>query len=165
MKRLYLLRHAKSSWNDPDLADFDRPLNERGLVAAPFMGRLIASKNYMPDLIISSPARRAIETAELVHESAGPDNAEIKLVERVYESSPQTLLTIIAALDDAAGSALLVGHNPGMEGVIRLLTGRSETMPTAALAVIDLNIEHWNDLRSGCGTLVEVVRPKEHMDN
>ncbi|MEP7212587.1 MAG: histidine phosphatase family protein [Acidobacteriota bacterium] len=162
MKRLYLLRHAKSSWSEPDLADFDRPLNSRGLDAAPFMGRYIATKDYLPDLIVSSPARRALETAELVRENTGA-NIEIQLNDRVYEASPQTLLQIAAAVDDAAGSVMLVGHNPGMEAFVRLLTGRSEAMPTAALAVIDLGIDCWSNIKEGCGTLVEVVRPKEHM--
>ena len=163
MKRIYLLRHAKSSWNEPDLADFDRPLNDRGLTAAPFMGSFIRSKNYLPDLIISSAARRALETAELVRENAGPGQIKMELNDRVYEASPQTLLQITAALDDAVGSAMVEAHNPGTEAFIRLLTGRSETMPTAALAVIDLSIERWSDIREGCGTLIEVVRPKEHM--
>ena len=162
MKRLYLLRHAKSSWNEPDLADFDRPLNSRGLLAAPFMARFMAAKSYRPDLIVSSPARRALTTAELVRENIGA-NIEIQLNDRVYEASPQTLLQIAATVDDAAGSVMLVGHNPGMEGLIRLLAGRSEAMPTAGLAVIDLGIDRWRNIKEGCGTLVEVVRPKEHM--
>ena len=162
MKRLYLLRHAKSSWNEPDLADFERPLNSRGLEAAPFMGRLIAAKGYLPDLIVSSPARRALATAELVRENTGT-NIEIQLNDRVYEASPQTLLHITAAVGDAADSVMLVGHNPGMEGLVRLLTRRPEAMPTAALAVIDLGIDRWSNIKEGCGTLIEVIRPKEHM--
>src|SRR5829696_4455893 len=162
MKRLYLLRHAKSSWNEPDLADFDRPLNRRGLEAAPFMGRFMAAKSYLPELIVSSPARRAFATAQLVRENA-LINDEIQLNDRVYEASPQTLLQIAAGFADAAGSAMLVGHNPGMEGFVRLLTGRSEAMTTAAMAVIDLAIERWAGIGDGRGTLIEVVRPKEHM--
>jgi phosphohistidine phosphatase len=162
MKRLYLLRHAKSSWNEPDLADFDRPLNQRGLEAAPFMGRFMSAKSYLPELIVSSPARRALATARLVLGSAQIAK-EVELNDRVYEASPQALLQIASGFDDSAGSAMLVGHNPGMEGFVRLLTGKSEAMPTAALAVIDLAIERWEEIREARGTLVEVVRPKEHM--
>jgi phosphohistidine phosphatase len=162
MKRLYLLRHAKSSWNEPDLADFDRPLNERGLIAAPFMGRFIVTKDYLPDIIISSPARRAFATAKLVLESSGAD-AELVIDDRVYEASPRTLMEVTASVSETANSAMLVGHNPGIEGFIRILTGRGEAMPTAALAAIDLAVDRWADIRDGCGTLIEVVRPKEHI--
>jgi len=163
MKRLYILRHAKSSWNEPDLADFERPLNSRGVKAAPFMGRFIAEKQYIPSTIISSPARRASETAILVRDNS-LTAAEIRFVDRIYEASPQTLTQIAAALSDEFDSAMIVGHNPGMEGFVRLLTGRSEAMPTASLAVIDLGIERWTDIRSGCGTLIEVARPRELMN-
>ncbi|HMJ07381.1 MAG TPA: histidine phosphatase family protein [Pyrinomonadaceae bacterium] len=162
MKRLYLLRHAKSSWSEPELADFERPLNQRGLNAAPFIGKLIAARQMVPDLTVSSPACRAAETARLVHEASSAPG-EIEFVDRIYEASPQTLLQVTAGLNDKAGSAMIVGHNPGMEGFLRLLTGRSEAMPTAALAIIDLAVRNWSDIKPGCGTLIEVVRPKEHM--
>jgi phosphohistidine phosphatase len=160
MKRLYLLRHAKSSWSEADLADFDRPLNERGLHTAPFMGRLIRARELVPDLIVSSPARRGRETAELVRENISAD-VEIQFNDTVYEASPHTLMHVVANFDERIKSAMLVGHNPGMEGLVRLLTGRNETMPTAALAVIGLNIDGWKTVAAGSGTLIEVIRPKE----
>ena len=162
MKRIYLLRHAKSDWGDPDVADFDRPLNDRGLRTAPLVGRLISERQMVPDLIVSSPARRALATAELVRQNLTGD-PEIRPNERVYEASPQTLLQVAAGLDDAIGSAMLVGHNPGIEGFVRLLTGRNEGMPTAALAVIDLAVDRWAQIAAGRGTLIEVVRPKDHI--
>src|SRR5215217_6188343 len=127
MKTLYVLRHAKSSWENNDLADFDRPLNDRGKKAAPLMGEVIKSNGFAPELILSSPAVRARETARLVKESAGL-HAEIKHNERIYEASPQTLQYIAASIDDRFNSAMIVGHNPGMEGFVRLLTGRLEPM-------------------------------------
>jgi phosphohistidine phosphatase len=162
MKRLYLLRHAKSSWAEPALADFDRPLNSRGLRAAPFMGTLIASRGLLPDLMLSSPAVRAAETARLVKEASGAD-FPLRFDERIYEASPQTLLHVIAELDENVHSAMIVGHNPGIESLIRLLTGRIESMPTASLAVIDLDIEKWDQSGPERGRLIEVIRPKDEL--
>jgi phosphohistidine phosphatase len=162
MKTLYVLRHAKSSWDDAELADFDRPLNERGELTAPFMGEFMAANGFEPQAIVSSPAMRARETARLA-QSAGHFTADIIHDERIYEASPRTLQTVASSIDDQFESAMLVGHNPGMEGFVRLLTGRSEEMPTAALAVIDLDIERWSDIDSGLGSLRRVVRPKEEM--
>jgi phosphohistidine phosphatase len=160
MKRLYVLRHAKSSWDDASLADYERPLNERGLETAPFMGRLMRERGYLPDAVLSSPAKRARETARLASEAAGI-NLQILFDERIYEASPQTLVKVLSAVDDKAGSAMVVGHNPGMEGLIRLLAGETAAMPTAALAIVDLDIENWSEIDHLSGKLVEVLRPKE----
>lgn len=162
MKTLYVLRHAKSSWDDSDLADFDRPLNDRGKTTAPFMGETMARYDLAPGLIISSPAVRARETAILVKEAAGL-HSDIRHDERIYEASPQTLRKVAAAIDDSFESAMLVGHNPGMEGFIRLLTGRLESMPTAALAVIDLDVAAWGEIEPESGTLRRVIRPKDEI--
>jgi phosphohistidine phosphatase len=162
MKTLYVLRHAKSSWENNDLPDFDRPLNRRGEAAAPFMGEVLKNNGIGPEIIVSSPAVRARETARLVKEAADLD-AEIKHNERIYEASPQTLRNIAGSLDDRFNSAMMVGHNPGMEGLVRLLTGKLEPMPTAALAVIDLDISRWDQLTDGSGKLRKVIRPKDEM--
>jgi phosphohistidine phosphatase len=159
MKRLYVLRHAKSSWDDASLADFDRPLNERGKEGAPFMGNVMRERGYLPDVVLASPAKRAEKTAMLAAGAAG-FAGEITFVEQIYEASPQTLVKVMSNVDDRANSAMIVGHNPGMEGLIRLLTGASEAMPTAGLAVIDLEIEKWSDIGHETGKLVEVLRPK-----
>jgi phosphohistidine phosphatase len=162
MKTLYVLRHAKSSWDDAELADFDRPLNDRGETTAPFVGELMAENGFEPDLIVSSPAVRARETSRLVKEAAQMP-AEIVYDDRIYEASPRTLQIVAASIDDRFASAMLVGHNPGMEGFVRLLTGRSEEMPTTALAVIDLDIERWAEIDTGLGTLRRMIRPKDEM--
>ena len=162
MKTLYVLRHAKSSWDDPDLADFDRPLNTRGKTAASFMGDLMDRNDLVPDVILASPAVRAKTTAALVTAAAGFE-AKVEHEERIYEASPQSLRQVAAAIDDSFGSAMLVGHNPGMEGFIRFLTGRLESMPTAALAVIDLDIENWDQIDAESGRLRKLFRPKEEM--
>ena len=162
MKTIFLLRHAKSSWNDPGLADFDRPLNERGKKAAPFMGKLMQEKGFAPEIIVTSPAVRARTTASLVKEAgrlAGPLTFE----PAIYEASPQGIRQVVSELSDSIKSVLIVGHNPGMEGFIRYLTGRMEPMPTAALAVIPMDIDRWDNISEGCGTLQEVFRPREAM--
>lgn len=160
MKILYILRHAKSSWDNPLLADFERPLNARGLDSAPLMGEIINKNNFQPDWILSSPAKRAKQTAILVKNS-GKIETEIQYDERIYEASPQTLLQIISEVKTDADSIMLVGHNPGLEGLIRVLTTEDQVMPTASLAVIDLEIENWSDISAGCGTLRVFIRPNE----
>jgi len=158
------MRHAKSSWDDSDLADFDRPLNDRGEAAAPFMGELIAGRGLAPEEIVSSPAKRALQTATLVKESGGIE-APIRLDERIYEAGAQTLKQVASEFRDELDIMMMIGHNPGFEGFVSFLTGRQESMPTAALAVIDLDIDKWSDVKNGEGDLIEVIRPKEQARN
>jgi phosphohistidine phosphatase len=162
MKTLYVLRHAKSSWDRADLADFDRPLNDRGRSTAPFMGELMKREGFLPEMVLSSPAARARQTAELAVQAADVAT-EIKFKEKIYEASPQTLLQIAQSLDDRLNSVMIVGHNPGMEGFVRLMTGRLETMPTAALAVIELDIAGWEQAGPGTGRLKKLIRPKDEL--
>lgn len=159
MKTLFILRHAKSSWDDPDCADFDRVLNERGLSAAPLMGRAMRERELKPDLILSSPAQRASQTAQLVKEAAN-FAAPINYEERIYEASPHTLFNIVAAAPEDCQNLLLVGHNPGLEGLIKVLTNEIRSMPTAGLAEVALDIEKWNELQPECGTLKNFLKPK-----
>ncbi len=162
MKTLYLLRHAKSSWDDVRLSDFERPLNERGLQSAPFMGELMRVRGLEPEVIVSSPAMRARQTAGLVADAAKL-RGEILFDERIYEASPQRLLDTVSGIDDRYESAMIVGHNPGIEGFIRYLTGEIQPMPTAALAVIKLDAEKWADMSEGVGRLAGIIRPKEEI--
>jgi phosphohistidine phosphatase len=160
MKTLYLLRHAKSSWSDANLADFDRPLNNRGELAAPFMGRLIKARNFVPDVVYSSPAERARQTATAV-KKAGEMAADLVFDERIYEASPRRLSEVVTGINDVFASAMIVGHNPGIEGFVRYLTASIEPMPTAALAVIELSVGRWKDVDEVCGRLVTVIRPRD----
>jgi phosphohistidine phosphatase len=160
MKTLLLLRHAKSSWKDSDVRDFDRPLNQRGLKAAPAIGRLIKKRKLQPDLLLSSPAERARQTTQLVIEAAGL-KTELRYDERIYEASVARLLGLVSELDDEAGTIMLVGHNPGFEELLEMLTGEAHKLPTAALACIELNIEKWNKVRAGAGRLEWLVKAKE----
>jgi phosphohistidine phosphatase len=162
MKTLYLLRHAKSSWDDASLSDFERPLNERGRRTAPFMGELMKRRGLSPDVIVCSPAERARETARLVRDSGGM-SSEIDFDPRIYEASPDDLLKVVSGLNGKYTSAMLVGHNPGIEAFIHYLTGHIERMPTAALAVIELDIEKWDEIGDRCGRLMSIIRPKDEM--
>lgn len=161
MKTLYLLRHAKSSWDDPGLADFDRPLNSRGLKAARFIGRLMFERGIKPDRIISSPAKRAAQTAALVGEAAELPNFELD--DRIYDASSPTLFNLLSEVPDATQSILLVGHNPGMQELITALSGESHSIPTAALIRLSLGIDRWPDLGLNTGTLDYIIRPKDLM--
>lgn len=163
MKTLHLLRHAKSSWKDTDMSDFERPLNGRGREAAPLIGQFILKKKIRPDLILSSPAERARQTALLVVKAAKLD-AELRFDERIYEADVARLLDVVSQIDETFGVALLVGHNPGMENLVETLTGEQQSMPTAALARIILDVEKWSKVRERTGRLDWLVRPKELAD-
>src|SRR5690348_8258755 len=125
MKTLYVMRHAKSSWAEADLADFDRSLNDRGERDAPFMGAVMRENGYAPDVILSSPAVRARETSRLAKEG-GNLGGDLVFDDRIYEASPQTLKQVVSEIDDKNTSAMIVGHNPGVEGFLRYLTGTLE---------------------------------------
>ena len=156
------MRHAKSSWAEPGLADFDRPLNDRGLRDAPFMGSVMKANGYQPDIVLSSPAVRAKTTAVLACEG-GEFGLEPKFDERIYEASPQALMQVISEIQNGLNRAMVVGHNPGTEGFVRYLTGKAEPMPTAAVAVVELTIEDWRSVSPGTGRLAAIFRPKDEM--
>ena len=159
MKTLYLLRHAKSSWKDASLQDFDRPLNRRGKEAAPLVGRFIRRRKLRVDLILSSPAARARQTAALVKEAAGLQ-ADLLFDERIYEAGAAALLEVVTQAAEAADALMLVGHNPGTEELLTFLTGEERRMPTAALACVALDVEKWGKARTRAGRLEWLVRPK-----
>ena len=160
MKTLYLLRHAKSSWDDPSLKDFDRPLNKRGLKAAPLIGSYLRKQKLKPELIVSSPAARAKSTTSLVSEAAGLTGT-LKFDEGIYEASPVRLFEVVAGLDDKIETAMMVGHNPGFEELLAALTGETRRMATAALACIELNVDKWSEVKANSGTLKWLVKPKD----
>jgi len=161
VKTLLVLRHAKSSWKDPYLADHDRPLNKRGKQAAPLMGELLQSQDLLPELIISSTARRAVQTAELVAEYSGYER-QIHYSRDLYAADPQAYIEVLQLLTGDYDCVMVVGHNPGLEDLIEMLTGEWERMPTAALAQVELPLESWQELSDeSSGRLVNLWRPKE----
>ncbi len=160
MKVLYLLRHAKSDWGNAALPDAARPLNARGLRAAPLIGAALRERQPQPDAIICSPAERARQTAALIKVAAGLALA-IEYDERIYEADVARLLRVVEETDAAIGSLLLVGHNPGMTEFCHFLTGEARRFPTAALACFNLNIAAWREAHEGCGTLGWMITPKD----
>jgi len=158
MRTLYLLRHAKSSWQDESLADFDRPLKKRGREAAKLVGKLIASEKVSDLLIVSSSAQRTRETTELVLKSV---KAEVLHDPEIYEADLPSLLEVLSRLSDDRKTVILVGHNPGMEILVRYLTREVAVMPTAALAKIVIDNSSWKALSEGCGRLEWLTTPKD----
>jgi phosphohistidine phosphatase len=167
MKTLTLLRHAKSTWDDPVARDFDRPLNRRGRKAAHAIGAEMRRLGLEFDSVIASPAVRVKETLDEVERGYGrPLGAEFD--KRVYLATTDTLIDIVRSADDGASRLLLVGHNPGIESLaIELADGsalRDELAvkyPTGALAEIELPAEEWDDVRPGTGRLARFIRPRD----
>jgi len=164
MKRFFILRHAKSSWKDTGISDHSRPLNKRGRKAAPRMGQLIFEQDLVPDLIMSSTAVRARETAEFVAEASGYEG-EIIYREDFYHAWPNDYVDALRNLSDDIDLVMFVGHNPGMELLLEMLTGAVEHFPTAALALIRLPIDQWSMLNDETeGELLEFWIPRSLMD-
>jgi phosphohistidine phosphatase len=163
MKTLLVLRHAKSSWNDPALDDHERPLNKRGRRDGPRMGELVRECGLIPDVVISSDAVRARLTAEAVAAAAQFAGA-ILLDPHLYMACPPDILSLLRTVQENAETVMIVGHNPGLEQLVEQLTGERQDLPTAALAQIVLPIDQWRDLKlSTRGTLLGHWRPKELM--
>ena len=161
MKTLLILRHAKSSWSNALTADHDRPLNKRGRFDAPRMGRLLRLEDLRPDLIITSSAERAMTTAELIADACSYEN-EVVVTRALYHASPEEYVEVLQERAGTEDVVMVVGHNPGMEELVELLTDDYERMPTAALAQVSLPINDWRQLTSDTrGTLQNFWRPKE----
>ena len=146
MKTLYLVRHAKSSKDDPSLADRDRPLDERGERDAPKMGQRLAERGAKPALIVTSPALRARATAQLIAKALGYPLGDIVLSDRLYASTPDALLAVTRALDDSVRSVMLVGHNPEMSELAHRLASEIIDMPTCAVAEFRFDAKSWSQI-------------------
>ncbi len=162
MKTVYLIRHAKSDWQDVTLKDFDRPLNNRGHRVAPKMGQMLASKGINPELILSSPALRAKTTAIYLAEQLTYDPEKIHYVKRIYEASVRELLHVICAIDDQFDTAFLIGHNPAMSYLSEVLTGETiGNMPTCAIVAVEFELQSWEMVSPDTGVLKFFHFPKE----
>ena len=168
MKSVYLLRHAKSDWDDASLADIDRPLAERGRDAAPRMGQYMKAHQLIPDAVLVSGARRAIETWDLVRPMF--DEPRVRIERNLYMTTPDIMLAWLRQLGDDVGAVMLIGHNPGFEELARRLArdGRKKARkrllrkyPTAGLAVLRFDVAGWTWVEWGGGYLEEFVRPKD----
>ena len=145
MKTLLIMRHAKSSWNYPELSDYDRPLNARGKRDAPRLGKHLRQEGLIPDRIFTSSAKRARKTASKVAKSCGY-TGKVKKLDALYDTVPGVYFETLQALPNKYQCVMVVGHNPTIEQLVNHLTGEIKRMPTAALAHIELSIQHWNAL-------------------
>lgn len=162
MKRLILVRHAKSARDDPSLADRDRPLAPRGERAAAAVAVFLAQEGLQPDRVVCSPAVRTRQTAALLMERLQP-RPELDLDEELYLAAGEGLASRLARLGDEVETALLVGHNPGLEELVAWLDpdAGSVRLPTAAVALFTLRVDAWTHLTRGAAGLERVVVPKE----
>ncbi len=163
MLQLTLIRHAKSSWGDTALSDFDRPLNERGLRDIALMGNILNEKLAIFDQLISSPAKRAITTSKLFAEKLGHPDKDIKLEQQLYNASLHTLLKVIHQLDSTVKHCVLVAHNPGLSMLAdHLDSGQTGDLPTCAVVSFTFELNDWQAIGRGNGKLVLFEYPKKY---
>lgn len=162
MRLLTLVRHAKSSWDDPTLDDFERPLNERGRRDAPRMAAHVLRSLGRPDRMVSSPAVRALSTAQVFAEACGIETDALRRQPRIYEASADTLLRLVRAFSDNDRHVMMFGHNPGFtELAHRLARCSFDDMPTCAVAQIGFDAKSWLDVDERGGTLRFYAYPKQ----
>jgi phosphohistidine phosphatase len=170
MKKLTLLRHAKSGWDVQVARDFDRPLNAKGKRGARRMGRYMRDEGLSYDHVIASPAVRVVDTLDELWDGYGK-SLSATLDKRVYLASCVTLLDVIHEAPDKAQHIMLSGHNPGMEDMILMLVpdkagdelrdAVEEKYPTSALAEMEFDVDHWADIKPRTGRLTRFVRPRD----
>jgi phosphohistidine phosphatase len=166
-RELLILRHAKSDWSSDAASDFQRPLAKRGKKDAPRVGAWLYREGIVPDRIVSSPAQRARDTALMVCKALDLKKKQLVWDDGVYDADTQALLDVLARLPSGDATVLLIGHNPGLEELIRYLGGDDvdepddgKLLPTAALARLEMP-DDWSRLEPGCASLLRIVRPKQ----
>lgn len=167
MRTLYLLRHAKSSWDDPSLADHDRPLAPRGVRATPYVADHLRQVGIVPDVVLCSSSRRTRQTLDLLGDAI-PSDTDVRIEDELYHAAADALLDRLRSLPDGVQRAMLIGHNPAMQQLAVLLAASGQHLermarkfPTAALATLDAQISRWKELAPGCAELVGFVRPDD----
>lgn len=160
MKTLLILRHANARRRSPTGEDLDRPLDERGRRDAPRIGRLIAERELVPDLVLASPAKRAAATARLAAEAGGFED-RIRFSDELYGAGADDCLALLRRVGPSERRVLVVGHNPTLEELVGLLTDRDARLPTGGLVRIDVELEEWRHLARGAGRLARSWRPQE----
>ena len=169
MKTLYLLRHAKSSWDDPELRDFERPLSERGIRDIPMMAQRLAERGGKPDSIVVSPAVRTKTTARRMAEILGFPKDDIISNPELYFAGTGMFLKATRMMDETAGSAMLVGHNPAITDFVNAMIGDGsaeiDNIPTCGLVELELPVEQWSDVELGSARLVSFDFPKKDSES
>lgn len=161
MKTLFLVRHAKSSWAAPALPDKSRPLSARGERAAPKMGKRLAKRDVKPDLILSSSARRALTTAEIIAKKLNYKRKHIVVDDRLYGGAADTLLEVIHELSDKLDRVMLIGHNPELTELAHRLASKITHMPTCAVAEFGFDAKSWSNIGEVKATKVALDYPKK----
>ena len=163
MKTLYLLRHAKSSWNYPELEDFERPLNKRGRTDLPLMGKVLKQLKVKPDLILASPATRAAMTAKIISEYLNMDERKLKFDTSIYEADPTSLLQLLRRMPKEIDSLILIGHNPALTSLANILANHQvSNIPTAGCYAINFNISDWSKINEKMGHFTFFEFPKKY---
>ncbi len=161
MRTLTLVRHAKSSWNHPGLADFQRPLNKRGERDAPRMGSRLATRNIKPQMILSSPAVRALTTAKVIASAVGYEATGIITDERIFHAYSDQLLEVIRGFDASLHHLMLVGHNPGLTNLVEQLAHAGiSNIPTCGIVMLGFSVDHWRDVSDCAGEMLLFDYPK-----
>ena len=161
MKTLYIVRHAKSSWEDPLLDDFSRPLNDRGKRDAPRMAKRLKEKRVTPNLMLTSPARRALATCKRMAEVLGYSEDKIKMDRGLYHLNEDEILGVIKTVKDKHDSLMIFGHNPSLTNFVNALgTLHLDNVPTCGVAAFELPIDSWSELAFGIGKLIFYDYPK-----
>jgi phosphohistidine phosphatase len=162
MKRVTLLRHAKSSWSETGLADFERPLNKRGQRDTPIMGRRYMDKNIRPTLIVTSAARRALETAKLLARTIGYPIEFMHIEKSLYLADADTLLETIELQEDTFSDIVLCAHNPGITDLANQLTRESiANVPTCGMVIIEADTDQWSNFGTATRRLIDFDYPKK----
>jgi phosphohistidine phosphatase len=163
MKTIHIIRHAKSSWADEGMRDFDRPLNDRGERDAPAMAKRLQSRIGKVDLIVASPAKQTTLTSRFFCDAFNYSKENVKFIPTIYEAPLQALIEAVNNLPDSANEVLFIGHNYGVSHLVQYLTDENVDMPTCAIASIQLDIEQWSWVTRLSGRLVEYDYPKKEM--
>jgi len=165
MKTLFLIRHAKSSWKDPSLDDIDRPLNKRGKRDAPFMAKLVSGKGLRPDRLISSPAKRALTTAEYFAKALELTRKQIDIRDEIYEAAPEDIHELIRALPEEENTILLFGHNPTFTAIANYFSEEYiANVPTCGVVQLQADTDSWNRFDKEEGRLIAFYYPKQYFN-
>ncbi|MDD2789377.1 MAG: histidine phosphatase family protein [Sulfurimonas sp.] len=163
MRKLYIIRHAKSSWKESGVGDFERPLNKRGSINAPFMGNVLKHKNVMPDMILASPALRTKTTAEILAYTID-FHKDIVFNEEIYEANDVILHKILTNIPNEVATLFLVGHNPGLQMLAEHYVDFADDIPTTGILEIEFACGKWNEISSQNARLLSFEYPKKYKE-
>jgi len=167
MKTLYIVRHAKSSWENAELSDFERPLNERGKDDAPRMGKWLKEKEFSPDLVLSSPAKRALSTARKICKVIGFNKEDIKTDRRLYHADDEMMLSVLRENKGKYNKIMMVGHNPGLTEFVNSIVNEEidiDNVPTCGVVGFSFDTDEWSKINWGTGKFLFFEYPKKKED-